>query len=247
MSTPDAARQTVLRQRLDAVKARIAAGTAAAGRSVEPELIVVTKFHPAADVVLLAGLGVSDVGENRDQEAAAKAAELNADGVRLRWHFIGQLQSNKAKSVANYASAVHSVDRLSLVPALARAAAAALAEGRRAEPLGCFIQVDLDAEPVGTQRLRGGARPGEVPGIADAIAAETSLELRGVMAVAPLGADPVAAFARLSRVSAELRRSHPGATEISAGMSADLEAAIAHGATHLRVGSDVLGPRPVVR
>lgn len=243
----DSARQAALQQGLDSVRARIIAGTAAAARAVEPELIVVTKFHPAADVALLAGLGVSDVGENRDQEAAAKAAELGAAGVRLRWHFVGQLQSNKARSVAEYAYAVHSVDRVSLVAALSRATLAALAQGHRAEPLACFIQVDLDPEPLGVPRHRGGAQPGEVAGIAEAIASAEGLELLGVMAVAPLGGDPEAAFARLAGVSAELLRKHPEASSISAGMSSDLEAAILQGATHLRVGSDVLGPRPAVR
>lgn len=247
MSPVDEARRAALTQGLARVRGRIAAGTVAAGRESEPALIVVTKFHPAADVELLAGLGITDVGENRDQEAAAKAAELASAALGLRWHFIGQLQSNKAKSVANYAYAVHSVDRVSLVAALSRATLAALTENHRTEPLACFVQVDLDPDPVGAQRLRGGAQPAEVPEIAAAIAVAGGLELLGVMAVAPLGADPDAAFARLAEVSAELRRNHPGASAISAGMSGDLEAAIRHGATHLRVGSDVLGPRPAVR
>jgi pyridoxal phosphate enzyme (YggS family) len=242
-----AARAQELQERLAAVRERIAAACRAAGRSTAPRLIVVTKFFPAADVRVLSGLGVRDVGENRDQEAAAKAAET-AD-LDLRWHFIGQLQSNKARSVVRYASAVHSVDRLSVGGALAKAAAAD-AERRAGEglaprgPISCFVQVSLDADGGAG---RGGAAPSEVPAIADRLAEAPGLELAGVMAVAPLGAEPLAAFEELARISAELRAGHPGATAVSAGMSGDLEAAIQAGATHLRIGSDVLGPRPSLR
>lgn len=233
--------------RLAAVRERIAAACRAAGRSTSPELVVVTKFFPAADVRVLAGLGVRDVGENRDQEAAAKAAET-AD-LPLRWHFIGQLQSNKARSVVRYAAAVHSVDRLSVAGALGKAAATE-AERRAGEglgtrePISCFVQVNL--EPDGGSG-RGGAAPSEVAAIAARLAEAPGLELAGVMAVAPLGADPLPAFEELARISAELRAGHPQASAISAGMSGDLEAAIQAGATHLRIGSDVLGPRPSLR
>lgn len=238
------ARKVQLEENLRAVQQRIERATRSASRSSQPELIVVTKFHPASDVLLLAELGVDKVGENRDQEAAAKQAEVAAHGVKLHWHFIGQLQSNKTKSVAQYADAVHSVDRQSLVTALGRAV---LSLDR--SPLECFVQIDLAAEPTG---LRGGAKPSEMLPLADQIAATTGLRLAGLMAVAPLGengrsADPEAAFGRLSELSEQLQQTHPLATAISAGMSADLEAAVAHGATHLRVGSDVLGPRPAVR
>ncbi|AJT40721.1 YggS family pyridoxal phosphate-dependent enzyme [Psychromicrobium lacuslunae] len=237
-------RKQQLAQRLQAVRQRIDRAVQHAGRSDRPELIVVTKFHPAADVLLLAELGVEQVGENRDQEAAAKQAELAAQGVHLRWHFIGQLQSNKAKSVAHYAEAVHSVDRQSLVDALGRAVASL-----ERPALKCFVQIDLAAESTGQ---RGGASPSQMLGLADQIASTAGLELAGLMAVAPLGeqgssADPDAAFRRLAELSQELREIYPQAQAISAGMSSDLEVAVAHGATHLRIGSDVLGARPAVR
>lgn len=230
-----------LAERLAAVKQRIASATAEAGRGDGlPTLIVVTKFHPATDIRLLAGLGVRDVGENRDQEASSKAAELA--GLGLNWHFVGQLQSKKAKSVARYAHAVHSVDRPGLIDGLQRAIAAEQDRSGRGA-LQCFIQVSLD-DDAGAHR--GGAAPAEVPLLADQLAAADGLELAGVMAVAPLGAPPEAAFEKLAGISAALVAVHPSATAISAGMSQDLEAAIRFGATHLRIGSDILGSRPTV-
>ncbi len=206
-------------------------------------MIAVTKTFPSSDVELLAELGVADIGENRDQEAGAKVAELTkAWGEpaqrRVRWHFIGGLQTNKCRSVAGYAHLVHSVDRPRLVHALEAAAA------NHAEPLGCLVQVDLDLEP---KPGRSGAWVAEVPAIADAIAASSALQLRGLMAVAPLDEDPWVAFQRLAEVTATLRRDHPEATVVSAGMSGDFEAAIANGATHLRVGAALLGSRPHAR
>ncbi|WP_445154641.1 YggS family pyridoxal phosphate-dependent enzyme [Arthrobacter sp. Hor0625] len=235
-------RRAELAGRLHAVGERIEAAMASAGRrDTAPRLIVVTKFHPAEDVARLASLGVTDVGENRDQEAADKAARLQA--LPLHWHFIGQLQSNKAKSVVKYAHAVHSVDRPQLVDALAKAVRGEQDRTGRAD-LECFIQVSLDSTAGGH---RGGALPADVPDLADRIAAAEGLRLAGVMAVAPLGSDPGPAFERLADISARLRVGHPGATGISAGMSQDLEQAIRSGATHLRIGSDILGPRPAVR
>ena len=225
-------RSEELAERLRVVRARIDAACARAGRSGdEVTLVVVTKAFPASDVRLLASLGVRDVGENRDQEASGKVREC-AD-VDVVWHFVGQLQSNKAHSVARYADVVHSVDRVRLVDALSRAAASA---GRS---LTALVQVSLDDGP-----RRGGVRPGDVAAVADRVAAAPGLVLGGVMAVAPLGADPRPAFARLAGVSAALRTEHPDATWVSAGMSADLEAALEHGATHVRVGSAILGARP---
>lgn len=226
------ARLAALEAGLATVRARIEAGCAAAGRDPAGiTLVVVTKTFPASDVRLLAALGVRDIGENRDAEAAAKAAEC-AD-LDLRWHFIGRLQTNKARSVARYADLVHSVDRPHLVAALGRAARAA---GRR---LDCLVQVSLDGDPA-----RGGALIADLPALADAVAAEPSLRLLGLMAMAPLDVDPMTAFAPLPDLSARLRADHPEAVVISAGMSGDLEAALACGATHLRVGSAVLGQRP---
>lgn len=195
-------------------------------------LVAVTKTFPASDVRLLAELGVRDIGENRDQEAREKAAACA--GLDLTWHFVGQLQTNKARSVARYASVVHSVDRLRLVQALERAVASV-----RSGPLRCLVQVRLDDEPG-----RGGADPAAVPDLADAIAAAPGLLLQGVMAVAPLGVDPEPAFARLAEVAELVRSRHPDATWISAGMSDDLEAAVRHGATHVRIGRGLLGARP---
>jgi PLP dependent protein len=239
--TDSTARSAELAGRLDAVRRRIETAASEAGRTGDlPTLIVVTKFHPAADISRLAALGVRDVGENRDQEASAKAAELAHLG--LNWHFVGQLQSKKAKSVAKYAHALHSVDRTGLIDSLQRAVAAEQDRTGRGA-LQCFIQVSLD-DDAGTHR--GGAAPADVPQLADLVAAAAGLELAGVMAVAPLGASPEAAFGKLAAISASLVADHPGAGAISAGMSQDLEAAIRFGATHLRIGSDILGSRPAV-
>ncbi|WP_345363868.1 YggS family pyridoxal phosphate-dependent enzyme [Actinoallomurus liliacearum] len=227
-------REDQLTANLAAVRERVAKACAAAGRSVdEVTVIAVTKTFPASDVRLLAGLGVTDVAENRDQEASAKAAECR--DLPLRWHFVGQLQTNKVRSVASYSDVVHSVDRERLVTALSRAAAQA------DRSLHCLVQVALD-----DAEGRGGVRPGGVPALADAIASAPGLTLGGVMAVAPLGGDPAAAFGRLAEVAAALRAAHPGATMISAGMSGDLEEAVACGATHVRVGTALLGGRRAI-
>lgn len=246
-------RRADLLERLTRVRMRIGNATRAAGRDAEPELIVVTKFFPASDVALLASMGVRQVGENRDQEAVAKAAETVAQGIELEWNFIGQLQSNKAKSVVRYAATVQSVDRAALVTALDNAMEREI--GRRAEaglperaPLNVLIQLDLREDPSepeeGTGFGRGGADPAGMLDLAALVASARHLRLRGLMAVAPLGTDPAPAFARLMELSARLRARHPEAGVVSAGMSQDLEAAVAAGATHLRIGSDVLGPRP---
>ena len=226
-----ASRRDELGARLAAVHDRIRRAMADAGRTDEPELVVVTKFFPASDVDLLAELGVTAIGENRDQEAAAKCAEI-AHRDQLVVHFIGQLQSNKAGSVAHYADVVQSVDRAKVVRALDRGGQQV---GRR---LDVTVQVNLD-EAAG----RGGVAPGEARGLADLVAGSQALTLRGVMAVAPLGSDPREAFARLRDVADDIRGDHPDATWVSAGMSGDLEAAVAEGATHLRVGSAILGSR----
>lgn len=255
-------RLEVLRERLDAVWARVDKACQAAGRAQRPDLVIVTKFHPAADVLALAELGVRLVGENRDQEARAKAAEVSAaaeeageTAPQVEWHFIGQLQTNKAKYVVRYAAAVQSVDRVDLVTALDHAMGREqnrLRDQGQPEraPLDCLIQVDLDDRPLEERPpgigARGGAQSSEVMQLASAIAGSEHLRLRGVMAVAPLGQEPDPAFARLAEISAELQSAHPEAQWISAGMSADLEQAIAAGATHLRIGTDVLGPRPTV-
>jgi pyridoxal phosphate enzyme (YggS family) len=219
---------------LEAVRRRIAAAAEAVGRDPgEVTLVAVTKFFPAGDVRILADLGVTDVGENRHPEAGDKRAEC--DDLGLRWHFIGGLQSNKAAVVGSYADVVESVDRVKLVTALDRGA------HQRAHPLDVLLQVSLD--PPGREG-RSGADAGDLGSLADAVDAAGMLTLRGLMAVAPLDEDPRAAFARLSAIRDEFRVERPGATWLSAGMSHDLEAAIEAGATHVRVGSAILGARP---
>jgi len=229
-------RRDELAVRLTAVQQRIVAACQAAGRDpVGVTLIAVTKTFPASDVRLLSELGVRDVGENRDAEAAPKAAQC-AD-LDLTWHFIGQLQTNKAASVVRYATFVHSVDRVRLIRALGTAA-------RRAETVvQCLVEVSLDGDPA-----RGGAVASEVPALAETLAAEPGLVLAGVMAIAPLGMAPAEAFATLLDSAAVVRAVRPAATVISAGMSGDLEEAVAAGATHLRIGTALLGDRgPGVR
>ncbi|WP_328683889.1 YggS family pyridoxal phosphate-dependent enzyme [Streptomyces sp. NBC_00343] len=225
---------------LAGVEERIAAACTAAGRKREEvTLIVVTKTYPASDVRMLAELGVRHVAENRDQDAAPKAAAC-AD-LPLSWHFVGQLQTNKVRSVVGYADVVQSVDRARLVTALSKEADRS---GRR---LGCLIQVALDAGVSGRGE-RGGVGPGGIGELADLVAGAPGLRLDGLMTVAPLTGEYAGrqqeAFGRLMDLSTDLRRAHPAANMVSAGMSADLEQAVAAGATHVRVGTAVLGVRP---
>jgi hypothetical protein len=220
---------------LATVRERISVACRRVGRQAA-ELIVVTKFFGPDDVRRLARLGVTDVGENRDQEAAAKHAACS--DLPLTWHFIGQLQSNKAKSVVRYADLVHTVDRPSIVRALDKAA---FGQDKRQDVL---LQVNLDPQP---REQRGGAAPSEVPDLLARIVATDGLRLRGVMGVAPLGGDAAAAFTQLRETSMRVCDLVPDAAVISAGMSADLEVAVAHGATHLRIGTAVMGSRPDVR
>lgn len=220
---------------LRAVRARIDAAARAAGRDPSSvALLAVSKTWPADDVRTLVGLGQRDFGENRAQELLAKAAEL-AD-VPVRWHFVGQLQRNKAAAVARLGAVVHSVDRASLAGVLDRVGQEA---GR---PVDVLVQVDLGGESAGSAP-RGGAEPGDVPALADTVASSHGLRLRGLMAVAPRGADPAEAFARLAALAARVRADHPEAVELSAGMSGDLEAAVAAGATVVRVGTALFGDR----
>jgi len=222
---------------LAAVRARIADACAAADRDPsEITLVAVTKTFPASDIVLLSQLGVADIGENRDSEAAPKAAACAAAGVAVRWHFVGQLQVNKVASVAGYADMVHSVDRSRLAEALDRRSSAA---GR---VISCLVQVSLD-EPA-EQTGRGGAAPAEALELAAAIVGSGSLRLAGVMGIAPLGQPARPAYARLRQVAETVRAAYPRAHVISAGMSADMGEAIAEGATHVRIGTALLGGRP---
>ena len=215
---------------LAALEQRLQAACEAAGRPrADVRLVAVTKTHPAADVEVLRDLGVADFGENRDQEAREKAAAV----AGVRWHFVGAVQTNKARSVATYADVVHSVDRPALVQALSRGAE------RAGRVLDVLLQVSLDGDP-----SRGGTSPADIPALAEQVADADALRLAGVMAIAPLDADPARAFAQLAEVSARLRDDHPDARAISAGMTGDLEQAISAGATHVRVGTALLGRRP---
>jgi pyridoxal phosphate enzyme (YggS family) len=237
-------RRGELAERLTAVRGRIAAACTRVGRDpAEVTLVAVTKTYPADDIRQLVDLGVHDLGENRDQEAAPKAAELAAASLLVRWHFVGQLQRNKARSVVTYADLVHSVDSVALAGALDKAA-----ERLRDRPLEVLVQVSLDGDPDRGGAFAGAAEPGhDLDRVISAITEAGSLRLRGVMAVAPLGDDPADAFGRLAETAHAVRRDHPSATIVSAGMSADMEAAIAAGATHVRVGSALLGKRAPLR
>ena len=248
-STPDAGRRAELAENYARVRERIAKACAAAGRDpAEVRLVAVTKTFPASDVTLLADLGITDVGENRDQEAAPKAAAVAAAGVAVRWHFVGRLQRNKCRSVVQYADVVQSVDSVRLAEALGRAVQRSRAEGGRTDPLEVFVQVSIDGDPD-----RGGAWPesadadrGLLP-VVTAVANHPELTLSGLMAVAPLGWAPEAAFDRLAAIAERVWSEFPEASLLSAGMSGDLEVAIRYGATHVRVGSALLGMRASLR
>lgn len=214
--------------RLDHIRARIDAACSAANRSAdEITLIVVTKFHPAQLIRDLLTLGVRDIGENRHQEAQAKHDELSE--LDLRWHFIGQLQSKKARQVARYADVIHAIDREALVDAL--------------QPIeriiDCFVQVNLTDDPG-----RGGAAPADLLALTERVLETPTLRLQGVMAVAPLDEEPARAFERLHGYSEQVQSLSPSATSLSAGMTQDFEDAIAWGATHLRIGTAITGNRP---
>ncbi|MDX2599225.1 YggS family pyridoxal phosphate-dependent enzyme [Streptomyces caniscabiei] len=233
-------RKAQLASNLAKVEDRIAAACVAAGRKRdEVTLIVVTKTYPASDVRILSELGVRHVAENKDQDAAPKAAECS--DLSLVWHFVGQLQTNKVRSVVRYADLVQSVDRSRLVTTLSKEAV------RAGREVGCLIQVALDADESGRGE-RGGVGPGGIEELADLLAESPGVRVDGLMTVAPLTGEYAgrqrAAFERLMVLSTDLRRAHPAANMVSAGMSADLEDAVAAGATHVRVGTAVLGVRP---
>jgi PLP dependent protein len=267
----DDARQQEIAERLRGVRARITAACASAGRAPsEVTLVAVTKTWPASDVIHLASLGVSDIGENRDQEAAPKAAEVAGAGVVVRWHFVGQLQRNKCRSVVAYADLVHSVDSVHLAEALADAA-----QRHREHQLDVLVQVSLDGDPdrggavaagTGSSAVAqwsgaAGASPtapttpvSTIPAAVDpdrdldrvlaAVVRTDALALRGLMTVAPLGWEPAAAYAAFASIAAIVRATYPSARILSAGMSNDFETAIGYGATHVRVGTALLGNRP---
>lgn len=213
---------------------RIEAAAKAAGRSSdEITLVTVTKNHPSSLALELLELGARNFGENRDQEAAPKAREIaELTSLVPIWHFIGQLQTNKVKSVLEYASFLHSLDRVSLLSELQKRCVG------REKPLKVFIQVNLTADPG-----RGGIEPSDLASFADAVVGSEGLELLGLMGVAGLDTEPSRDFERMANFSQELQLSHPGATGLSIGMSGDYEVAIGYGATHLRIGTAITGNR----
>jgi PLP dependent protein len=225
-------RTAQLAANLAEVRDRITRAAREVGRDPrEVALIAVTKTFAADDVRRLAGLGVAEFGENRDQEAAPKAAAV----PEVRWHFLGRIQRNKIRSIASYADSVDSVDRAVLVDPLDRAVA------ERAGPLDVLVQVSLDGDPA-----RGGVRAADLLALADRLQAADHLRLAGLMAVAPLGGDAERSYADLADLAARIRAAHPQARALSAGMSGDLEAAVRHGSTQVRVGTALLGGRPPV-
>jgi pyridoxal phosphate enzyme (YggS family) len=237
-------RRAELAARLAAVRERLAAACAAAGRDPDQvDLMAVTKTVPAADVATLLDLGLTLFGENRVQEAGAKVAEvarLHPGAARARWHFIGGLQRNKARAVVGWAHRVESVDSVRLADALDAATARACADGRRDGPLPVLLQYSVDGDPT-----RGGVPADGLLALADHVAGLAGLRLEGLMAVAPLNADPDAAFADVESAAQRLRSAHPSATVLSAGMSGDLEVAVRHASGVVRVGTALVGYRPL--
>jgi pyridoxal phosphate enzyme (YggS family) len=243
-------RESELTHALAAVRSRLAAAAEAAGRNVsEIELLPITKFFPATDVAILSRLGCRSVGESREQEAAKKVAELTRlsssypqlDLRGMRWHMVGQIQRNKARSLARWAHTAHSIDSVRLATALDRAITTALAGGHRKDPLRVYVQVSLDGDV-----SRGGVdvlTPGAVDQVCAQVEEAKSLELVGLMGIPPLDWDPDEAFDRLRSEHSRVCESHPNAVGLSAGMSNDLETAVKHGSTCVRVGTALLGPR----
>jgi PLP dependent protein len=240
------AREAELADSLARVRERLARAADAANREIdEIELLPITKFFPASDVMILSNLGCRSFGESREQEAAAKSAECHSLGVPepIRWHMVGRIQRNKARSIAGWAYAAHSVDSARLITALGRACDGALTDGDRAEPLRVYIQVSLDGDVE-----RGGVdigRPDEIDEVCGLADAAEGLAFVGLMAIPPLGSDPESAFARLQGELGRVQRHYQQRLELSAGMSGDLEAAVKHGSTCVRVGTALMGQRPL--
>jgi PLP dependent protein len=245
-STVASVRERELADALSALRARLADAAQAAGRNAEEiELLPITKFFPASDVLLLRNLGCRAFGESREQEASNKSAEVAAvlGAEPIRWHMVGRIQRNKARSIADWAYAAHSVDSAKVIAALNRAATEALEQGRRAEPLRVYLQLSLDGD-----ESRGGVdigRPDSVDELCASVDSAESLELVGLMAIPPLEADPDDAFARLQEEKERVQKAYQQALGLSAGMSSDLESAVKHGSTCVRVGTALLGQRPL--
>ena len=239
-------RERELADALAAVRARLAHAAEAADRNPnEIELLPITKFFPASDVLILRRLGCLEFGESREQEASNKSAEVRAvlGAEPIRWHMVGRIQRNKARSIADWAYAAHSVDNAKLIAALDRAASEALEQGRRPEPLRVYLQLSLDGD-----ESRGGVdigRPESVDELCAAVAAADGLEFVGLMAIPPLGADPDEAFLRLQEEKERVQEAYDRSLGLSAGMSSDLESAVKHGSTCVRVGTALMGQRPL--
>jgi pyridoxal phosphate enzyme (YggS family) len=246
MTAMASARERELSDALSALRARLVHAAEAAGRNAEEiELLPITKFFPAADVLILRNLGCREFGESREQEASNKSAEVRAvlGAEPIRWHMVGRIQRNKARSIAGWAFAAHSVDSARVIAALDRAAVEALEDGGRAEPLRVYLQLSLDGD-----ESRGGVdigRPDAVDELCDAVAAADGLEFVGLMAIPPLDADPDDAFARLQEEKERVQKAYQRPLGLSAGMSSDLESAVKHGSTCVRVGTALLGQRPL--
>lgn len=242
-------REAELADALAAVRTRLERAAENAGRDPgEIELLPITKFFPATDVAILSRLGCRSIGESREQEASAKAREVaqqltSLDSPPVRWHMVGRIQRNKARSIAGWACAAHSVDSTKLVAALDRAAEQALTEGNRADPLAVYIQLSLDGDIT-----RGGVDVGR-PDVVDEVCARAeeagALSFVGLMAIPPLGSDSAEAFVRLQAERRRVQRTYPQVLGLSAGMSSDLEVAVKHGSTCVRVGTALMGPRPL--
>lgn len=225
------------------VRDRLRAACISAGRAEKDvTLLPVTKFFPASDVEILYRLGCREFGESREQEATAKAHETaeRFDDSPARWHMIGHLQRNKAKSVAKWAYSIHSVDSARLVQALQNAVQRALGEGERTTPLRVLLQVSLDGDV-----HRAGVEREQLDELVDLVASAEDLSLAGLMAVPPIEADPDSSFADLAELHRRVLVDHPEAVELSAGMTGDLEVAVRHGSTCVRVGTAILGSRPI--
>jgi PLP dependent protein len=239
-------REVELADALEAVRERLSEAATAAGRDEnEIELLPITKYFPATDVIILSKLGCNAFGESREQEAAAKSAECNSVELDspIRWHMVGRIQRNKARSIANWAYAAHSVDSARLITALDRASAGALADGARSEPLRVYLQISLDGDAD-----RGGVdvdNPDLVDELCGQVQSAEGLAFVGLMGIPPLGSDPDDAFARLQATHQRVQDSYQQRLELSAGMSGDLEAAVKHGSTCVRVGTALLGQRPL--
>jgi PLP dependent protein len=235
---------------LSALQARLDAAAKAAGRAVEEiELLPVTKFFPASDVIELHRIGCTAFGESREQEASRKAAEVAAQLSQevpmppIRWHMVGRVQRNKARALAWWAHTVHAVDGTALAAALDRAVQQSIDDGRRTALLRAYVQVSLDGDPA-----RGGVdvgRPELVDEVCDVVANARGLEFVGLMAIAPMAADPDDAFSRLADERYRVQDRYQQRLGLSAGMSSDLEAAIEHGSTCVRVGTALMGQRPL--